>query len=100
MTNTWLTDPQVLEWRFPDVIEHFAIRRGSGGAGRWRGGDGVVRRVRFLESTTAAIVSGHRRVPPYGMAGGFPGATGNNWIERADGTRASRGRRQGGDEPR
>ena len=85
MTNTRATDPEVLEWRFPVVLESFSIRRGSGGAGRWRGGDGITRRVRFLEAMTAAIVSGHRRVPPYGMAGGEPGAVGRNLVERAAG---------------
>jgi 5-oxoprolinase (ATP-hydrolysing) len=91
MTNTRLTDPEVLEWRFPVLLESFSIRRGSGGAGRWRGGDGVVRRVRFLEPMTAAILSGHRRVPPYGMAGGLPGAVGCNFVERADGSRLELG---------
>jgi 5-oxoprolinase (ATP-hydrolysing) len=91
MTNTRLTDPEVLEWRFPVLLERFAIRRGSGGAGRWRGGAGVVRRVRFLEPMTAAILSGHRRVPPYGMAGGAAGDVGRNWVERADGTRTALG---------
>jgi 5-oxoprolinase (ATP-hydrolysing) len=86
MTNTRLTDPEVLEWRYPVRVESFSIRRGSGGRGRWRGGDGVVRRIRFLEAMTAAILSGHRRVPPYGMAGGAPGAVGRNVVERADGT--------------
>jgi 5-oxoprolinase (ATP-hydrolysing) len=86
MTNTRLTDPEVLEWRFPVLIEEFAVRRGSGGAGRWRGGDGAVRRVRFLEPMTAAILSGHRRVPPYGMAGGKPGAVGRNWVRRPGGS--------------
>mgnify|MGYP001198627122 FL=1 len=86
MTNTRLTDPEVLEWRHPVLIEEFAIRRGSGGAGRWRGGDGAVRRVRFLEPMTAAILSGHRRIPPYGMAGGKPGAVGRNSVRRADGS--------------
>ncbi len=85
MTNSRLTDPEVLEWRFPVLLESFAIRRGSGGAGKWRGGDGIVRRVRFLEAMTAAIVSGHRRVPPYGLAGGEPGAVGRNFVERAAG---------------
>ncbi len=85
MTNSRLTDPEVLEWRFPVLLESFEIRRGSGGAGRWRGGDGAIRRVRFLEPMTAAILSGHRRVAPYGMAGGFPGKTGRNWVCRADG---------------
>jgi 5-oxoprolinase (ATP-hydrolysing) len=86
MTNSRLTDPEVLEWRFPVLLEDFAIRRGSGGAGRWRGGDGAIRRVRFREAMTAAILSSHRRVPPYGMAGGAPGAVGRNYVERADGT--------------
>ena len=85
MTNSRLTDPEVLEWRFPVLLESFAVRRGSGGQGRWRGGDGAVRRVRFLEAMTAAILSGHRRVAPYGMAGGKPGAVGRNWIQRAGG---------------
>jgi 5-oxoprolinase (ATP-hydrolysing) len=85
MTNSRLTDPEVLEWRFPVLLEDFSIRRSSGGAGRWRGGDGAIRRVRFLEVMTAAILSGHRRVPPYGMAGGAPGQTGRNRVERADG---------------
>ena len=85
MTNSRLTDPEVLEWRFPVLLERFEIRRGSGGAGRWHGGNGALRRVRFLAPMTAAILSGHRRLPPYGMAGGRPGATGRNCIERANG---------------
>ena len=86
MTNTRLTDPEILEWRYPVILERFEIRRGSGGAGQYRGGDGSLRRIRFLEPMTAAIVSGHRKVPPYGMAGGAPGAYGRTWIERGDGT--------------
>jgi 5-oxoprolinase (ATP-hydrolysing) len=86
MTNTRLTDPEVLEWRFPVLVDEFAVRRGSGGKGRWHGGDGAVRKVRFLEPMTAAILSGHRRVPPYGMAGGAPGAVGRNTVLRTDGT--------------
>jgi 5-oxoprolinase (ATP-hydrolysing) len=86
MTNTRLTDPEVLEWRFPILLESFGIRRASGGAGAHKGGDGVVRRLRFLEEMTASIVSGHRRVPPYGMAGGLPGKVGRNAVQRADGT--------------
>ena len=86
MTNTRLTDPEVLEWRHPVLLEEFAIRRGSGGAGKWHGGNGVVRRIRFLESMTAAILSGHRRVPPYGMAGGKPGAVGRNTVKRTGGS--------------
>jgi 5-oxoprolinase (ATP-hydrolysing) len=85
MTNSRLTDPEVLEWRFPVQVETFQIRKGSGGAGRYRGGDGVVRRIRFTEPMTAAILSGHRRVPPYGMAGGEPGKVGRNAVERVDG---------------
>jgi 5-oxoprolinase (ATP-hydrolysing) len=87
MTNSRLTDPEVLEWRFPVLLDSFAIRRGSGGQGKHKGGDGVVRRLRFREAMTAAILSGHRRVPPYGLAGGAPGALGRNWVERADGRR-------------
>jgi 5-oxoprolinase (ATP-hydrolysing) len=75
----------VLEWRFPVILESFCIRRGSGGAGRHRGGDGTVRRIRFREPMTAAILSGHRKVAPFGMAGGAPGAVGRNTVERADG---------------
>ena len=86
MTNTRLTDPEVLEWRFPVQLEHFGLRRGSGGAGRYRGGDGVVRRIRFLEPMTASILSGHRRVPPFGLDGGSPGQCGVNRVERVDGT--------------
>ena len=86
MTNSRLTDPEVLEWRFPVLVESFAIRTGSGGAGRWRGGDGVVRRIRFLEPMTASILSNRRRVPPFGLKGGSPAATGRNYVVRADGT--------------
>ncbi|HEX4781258.1 MAG TPA: hydantoinase B/oxoprolinase family protein, partial [Usitatibacter sp.] len=87
MTNSRLTDPEVLEFRYPVRIDSHEIRRGSGGAGKWRGGDGATRRVRFLEPMTAAILAGHRRIPPYGMAGGAPGDVGRNWVERADGSR-------------
>jgi 5-oxoprolinase (ATP-hydrolysing) len=86
MTNSRLTDPEVLEWRYPVRVEEFRVRTGSGGEGAHRGGDGVVRRLRFLEPLTAAIVSSGRRVPPYGLAGGLPGACGRNAVERADGT--------------
>ncbi|MEA3195435.1 MAG: hypothetical protein QOD26_3768 [Betaproteobacteria bacterium] len=85
MTNSRLTDPEVLEWRFPVRLDSFEIRRGSGGKGRWRGGEGAIRRVRFLEPMTAAILSGHRKVRPHGMAGGEPGLPGRNYVERADG---------------
>ncbi|MFW6092078.1 MAG: hydantoinase B/oxoprolinase family protein, partial [Actinomycetota bacterium] len=86
MTNSRLTDPEILEWRYPVLVEEFAIRRGSGGDGRWRGGDGAVRRLRFREPMVVSTLSGHRRVPPYGMAGGRPGALGRNLVERADGS--------------
>jgi len=87
MTNSRLTDPEVLEWRFPVRLDAFCIRRGSGGRGRHHGGDGAVRRVRFLEPMTAVMLANHRRVPPFGVAGGAPGALGRNWVERRDGTR-------------
>jgi len=86
MTNSRLTDPEVLEFRFPILLESFAIRRGSGGKGAHRGGDGAVRRLRFLEDMTASILSGHRRIPPYGMAGGGEGKVGRNSVERTDGS--------------
>ncbi len=85
MTNSRLTDPEVLEFRFPVRLDSYEIRRGSGGAGRWHGGDGGVRRVRFLEPMTASILSNGRTVPAFGMAGGLPGALGINRVERADG---------------
>ena len=92
MTNTRLTDPEILEWRFPVRLESFEIRRGSGGTGRHRGGDGIVRRVRFLEPMTAAILSNHRQVQPYGMAGGEPGKVGETYVLRAaDGSRQDLG---------
>ncbi|MFH8579956.1 hydantoinase B/oxoprolinase family protein [Streptomyces zaomyceticus] len=86
MTNSRLTDPEVLEWRHPVRVDAFAVRDDGGGRGRWRGGRGVERRIRFLEPMTIALLTGHRRVPPYGMAGGEPGALGENLVERADGT--------------
>lgn len=86
MTNSRLTDPEVLEWRFPVLLEEFSIRPYSGGEGNYRGGDGVVRRLKFREPMTAAILSGHRAVPPFGLSGGEPGAIGRNWIHRNDGT--------------
>ncbi|GAB4169287.1 MAG: hydantoinase B/oxoprolinase family protein [Rhodocyclaceae bacterium] len=87
MTNSRLTDPEVLEWRFPVLVESFEIRRGSGGAGRWRGGDGVVRRIRFRSAMNASILSGRRLVAPFGLAGGGPGAPGRNYVIRRDGER-------------
>jgi 5-oxoprolinase (ATP-hydrolysing) len=85
MTNTRMTDPEVLEMRFPVRVEEFAIRRGSGGRGKFRGGGGVVRRIRFLEEMTATILSSHRITEPYGLAGGGPGLKGRNRLLRADG---------------
>jgi len=87
MTNSRLTDPEVLEWRFPVRLDAFGIRRGSGGRGRHNGGDGAVRRVRFLEPMTAVMLANHRRVPPFGVAGGAPGERGRNWVERQGGSR-------------
>ena len=86
MTNTLATDPEILEWRIPVVLESFTIRHGSGGRGKYRGGDGVIRRVLFRKAMTAAIVSSSRRVAPFGMAGGEPAQVGHNYVERADGT--------------
>lgn len=85
MTNSRLTDPEVLEFRFPVRLDGYEIRRGSGGAGRHHGGDGGVRRVRFLEAMTASILSNGRKHPAFGMAGGQPGKLGINRVERADG---------------
>ena len=85
MTNTRMTDPEVLEQRFPVRVEEFAIRTGSGGHGRFPGGAGVVRRLRFLEPMTATLLSSRRLTPPYGLAGGGPGACGRNRLIRADG---------------
>jgi 5-oxoprolinase (ATP-hydrolysing) len=86
MTNSRLTDPEVLEWRYPVRLESYRIRPGSGGAGRWRGGHGGVRRLRFNEPMTVTTLTGHRRIPAFGMAGGQPGALGRHWIEHPDGT--------------
>ncbi|ENZ82637.1 MULTISPECIES: oxoprolinase family protein [Caulobacter] len=86
MTNSRLTDPEVLETRYPVLVEAFSIRRGSGGAGARRGGDGVTRKIRFREPMTATLLSNRRRVPPFGLEGGGPGAVGGAWVERADGT--------------
>jgi 5-oxoprolinase (ATP-hydrolysing) len=85
MTNSRLTDPEILEWRYPVRVEEHSIRAVSGGKGKWKGGNGATRRIRFLEPMTAAILAGHRRIPPFGMAGGASGALGANWVERASG---------------
>ena len=86
MTNSRMTDPEVLEFRFPVRVEEHSIRYGSGGKGKWNGGPGALRRIRFLETMTGSVLSGHRRVPPYGMAGGGAGEVGKNWVERVDGS--------------
>jgi 5-oxoprolinase (ATP-hydrolysing) len=85
MTNSRLTDPEILESRFPVVLEDFHIRAGSGGAGRWKAGDGTSRTIRFREAMDCAILSGHRRVSPPGIKGGSPGQVGLNIVRRADG---------------
>jgi 5-oxoprolinase (ATP-hydrolysing) len=86
MTNSRLTDPEVLEWRYPVRLESFEIRAHSGGAGRWHGGNGGVRKIRFLEEMTASILSNNRLMPPFGLNGGASGACGRNYVMRADGT--------------
>ena len=86
MTNTRMTDPEVLETRFPVLVEEFSIRQGSGGQGAFVGGNGIVRRLRFLEPTTVTVLSSHRIVPPHGAAGGDAGQQGHNSIQRSDGS--------------
>ncbi len=86
MTNTRMTDPEVVEWRFPVQVESFSIRHGSGGKGKFPGGDGVVRKIRFLEAMTATVLSSHRETEPYGLAGGGAGKKGQNSVLHADGT--------------
>jgi 5-oxoprolinase (ATP-hydrolysing) len=85
MTNTRLTDPEILEFRYPVLLEDFHIREGSGGRGRWSAGDGVIRTIRFLQKMEYTVLSGHRRIPPFGMAGGEDGQIGENWVRRNDG---------------
>ena len=85
MTNTRLTDPEVLEFRYPVLLEDFHIRNDSGGRGRWKAGDGIRRTIRFLEKMECTILSGHRRVPPFGLAGGENGQVGKNTVRRKDG---------------
>jgi len=86
MTNTRLTDPEILEFRYPVVLEDFHIRKGAGGRGQWNAGDGVRRTIRFLERMECTILSGHRRVPPFGLAGGGNGEVGENSVRRKDGS--------------
>ena len=85
MTNTRLTDPEILEFRYPVLLEDFHIREGSGGRGQWNAGDGIRRTIRFLEKMECTLLSGHRRVPPFGLAGGGDGQVGENWVRRKDG---------------
>jgi 5-oxoprolinase (ATP-hydrolysing) len=89
MTNTRMTDPEVLELRYPVRLEEFSIRHGSGGAGKWRGGDGSIRRIRFLEPMQAVIVASRRSEGPFGMHGGAAGKAGLQWVERVDGSRVT-----------
>ena len=89
MTNSRLTDPEVLEWRYPVRLDTFCIRRGSGGQGGYKGGDGVIRRIRFLEPMTVAMISGRRLVPPFGLKGGLPGLQGKNQWIKANGNHVS-----------
>ncbi len=87
MTNSRLTDPEVLEQNFPVLLESFSVRSASGGDGKWRGGNGTIRKIRFLEPVEASILSNHRRIAPFGLAGGGPGNTGRNFVEHASGER-------------
>lgn len=86
MTNTRLTDPEILEFRYPVLLEDFHIRKGSGGKGKWHAGDGIRRTIRFLEKMDCTLLTGHRRVPPFGLEGGESGQVGENWARRKDGT--------------
>jgi 5-oxoprolinase (ATP-hydrolysing) len=86
MTNTRLTDPEILEFRYPVLLEDFHIRKSSGGRGEWNAGDGIRRTIRFLEKMECTILSGHRRVPPFGLAGGGDGQVGENSVRRKDGS--------------
>lgn len=86
MTNSRITDPEILETRFPVLLEEFSIREGSGGDGKFKGGNGVVRKLRFLQDMNAAILSSHRKLPPFGLKGGMPGKCGRNALIRRDGS--------------
>lgn len=85
MTNTRLTDPEIMEQRYPIILDEFSIRRNSGGHGKWNAGDGIIRRIRFNEDMECSILSGHRIIRPYGLMGGEPGEIGKNWIVRQNG---------------
>ena len=86
MTNSRLTDPEVLEWRYPVLLESYTIRQGSGGHGRVCGGNGGVRRIRFLEPMTASILANRRRIEPFGLEGGENGSPGRTYVIRTDGS--------------
>lgn len=86
MTNTRLTDPEILEWRYPVLLESFEIREGSGGKGKYNGGDGTLRKIRFNETMELSLLSGHRTIPPFGLDGGGNGQCGKNSVRRKDGT--------------
>jgi len=86
MTNTRMTDPEVLESRFPVRVEEFSIHQGSGGAGKHSGGNGITRKLRFLDEMTVSLITGHRKIAPFGLHGGEDGQVGRDWVERADGT--------------
>jgi 5-oxoprolinase (ATP-hydrolysing) len=91
MTNSRLTDPEILEWRFPVILDSFSIRQNSGGQGKYCGGNGTIRKIRFLEAMTAGILSNRRRLPPFGLAGGEAGLVGKNYVLRRDGTQEDLG---------
>ncbi|MEQ8414637.1 MAG: hydantoinase B/oxoprolinase family protein [Imperialibacter sp.] len=86
MTNTRITDPEIMEWRYPVQVEEFSIRKGSGGPGKWKGGDGIVRKLRFTEAVELTLLTQHRVEVPYGMKGGKPGATGKQFVEKSNGS--------------
>ena len=91
MTNTRLTDPEIMEQRYPIMLEEFVIDRNSGGRGQWNAGDGITRRIKFLEAMECSILSDHRKVPPMGIKGGLPGRIGKNWITRKSGAQEDLG---------
>jgi 5-oxoprolinase (ATP-hydrolysing) len=85
MTNTRITDPEIMEWRYPVRVEEFSIRKDSGGPGKWKGGNGIVRKLRFTKAVDLTLLTQHRIEAPYGMEGGKPGATGKQHVEKSNG---------------